>query len=141
MTNIVIDTNVFVSALISQRGASYWLLSLVGRGRFDVSLSVPLTLEYEDAAKRLAGSKIALTQQKIDDIIDYVCAVAQHHRVYYLWRPNLKDPRDDMVLELAVSASSPQIVTYNLNDFQGSERYGVSAITPKSFLEQIGVLP
>jgi hypothetical protein len=69
----------FVSALISGRGASYHLLILVGTGRFDVHISVPLILEYKDAAKRLAGSEILPSGQEIDDVIDYICMEAEHH--------------------------------------------------------------
>ncbi len=141
MTRIVIDTNVVVSALMSRRGASFRLLSLVGPGQFDISLSVPLVLEYEDAAKRWAGSRIALSEQDIDDVIDYLCAVADHHKVYFLWRPMLKDPKDDMVLELAAGAGCSLIVTHNVSDFQGVERFGIEAIPPQAFLERIGALP
>lgn len=140
MDNIVIDTNVFIAALISRRGASYKLLSLIGPGRFDVSISVPMILEYEAVGKRLVGVQIVLSEQDIEAILDYICSVAQQHRIYYLWRPALKDPHDDMVLELAFSANCQFIVTYNLRDFQGIERFGITAITPKTFLEEIGEL-
>jgi len=140
MDNIVIDTNVVIAALISRRGASYKLLSLIGPGRFDVSISVPMILEYEAVGKRLVGVQIVLSEQDIEAILDYICSVAQQHRIYYLWRPALKDPHDDMVLELAFSANCQFIVTYNLRDFQGIERFGITAITPKTFLEEIGEL-
>ena len=58
----------------------------------------------------------------------------------YLWRPQLKDPSDDMVLELAVTANCKYIITYNLNDFKGIEKFGIQAITPKAFLEMVGEL-
>jgi putative PIN family toxin of toxin-antitoxin system len=140
MNNIVIDTNVFIAAMTSSRGASHLLLKLIGTGRFDVNLSVPLMLEYEDVAKRLIGTKIMLSIQQVDDVIDYLCSVAQHHQVYYLWRPTLKAPGDDMLLELAVTANCQAILTDNIADFAGIERFGVVAITPKMFLEQLGVL-
>ena len=140
MPNIVIDTNVILAALISRRGASFKLLSLIGVEDFDICLSVPLVLEYEDAAKRQVGSRIALSSQEIDDVIDYLCLVGKHHEIYYLWRPLLKDPNDDMVLELAVSAGCETILTYNLRDFQGAEMFGIQVINPKVFLEQLGVL-
>jgi putative PIN family toxin of toxin-antitoxin system len=136
----VLDTNVFVSALISRRGASYRLLMLVGTGRFDVHISVPLILEYEDAAKRLAGSEILLSEQEIDDVIDYICAEAEHHRIHFLWRPFLKDVSDDMLLELAVGAGCKYIVTFNLEDFRGIGQFGIEAITPQKALELIGEL-
>ncbi|MBN2303086.1 MAG: putative toxin-antitoxin system toxin component, PIN family [Anaerolineae bacterium] len=141
MTRIVIDTNVFIAALMSRRGASFRLLELVGTGRFEVSVSVPLVLEYESSAKRLSGSRIALSEQAIDDIIDYICSVAHHHKVYFLWRPLLKDPKDEMVVELAVNAQCPLILTYNTRDFVGIEPFGIEVITPKTFLERLGVLP
>jgi putative PIN family toxin of toxin-antitoxin system len=140
MNKIVIDTNVFVSALMSQQGASNKLLSLVGTDRFEFSLSVPLVLEYEATAKRLIGSKIRLSEQDIDDVIDYLCSVGEHRKVYYLWRPFLKDLGDDMILELAVSAECQTIVTYNVKDFQGIQRFGIEAVTAKTFLERIGAL-
>ncbi len=137
---IVIDTNVLVAALRSRRGASFRLLSLIDSGKFEVNVSVPLVLEYEDAAQRLVG-EFALTARDIDNIIDYVCAVAQHRRVFYLWRPFLRDPKDDMVLELAVSANCDTIVTFNIADFEGVDEFGMRAMTPRDFLREIGELP
>ena len=137
---IVIDTNVWIAALRSRRGASYKLLTLIDSGQFEVNISVPLVLEYEDAAKRLIG-EIPLTERDIDDILDYTCRMANHRKIFYLWRPFLKDPKDDMVLELAVTSRCDFIVTYNQSDFQGVEQFGLSAVTPKVFLQIIGVLP
>lgn len=138
---IVIDTNVFVAALRSQRGASYKLFMLIESGKFDIHLSVPLAVEYEAAAKRIVGKQGNLTASDIDDIVDYVCSVAQRHKVYYLWRPFLGDPKDDMVLELAVAAGCDIIVTYNRDDFKGVEQFGIRALTAQKFLREIGELP
>jgi putative PIN family toxin of toxin-antitoxin system len=137
---IVIDTNVWIAALRSKRGASHKLLSLIDSGQFEANLSVPLVLEYEDVAKRLVG-KISLTARDIDDILDYICQVANRREIYYLWRPFLSDPDDDMVLELAVAAECDFIITFNQSDFQGVEKFGIDAITPREFLQKIGVLP
>jgi predicted nucleic acid-binding protein len=115
------------------------MLSLIDRGWFSLCVSVPLVLEYESAAKRQARTA-GLTFGDIDDIIDYVCHVAEHYRIYYLWRPTLKDPQDDMVLELAVTSAADVIVTYNKADFAGADRFGVKLLTPKELLEQIGEL-
>ncbi len=134
---IVIDTNVLVAALRSRRGASYRLLSRIGTDAFEVNISVPLVLEYESVAKRLLG-EIPLSEQEIDDILDYVCLVAHHHRIFYLWRPMLRDPGDDMVLELAVKAGCDYIVTFNEHDFQGAEQFGLSVVSPQAFLQRIG---
>lgn len=139
LPQIVIDTNVIVAGLRSQYGASYKLLMLLESGKFDIHLSVPLALEYEDATKSKGGKNLRL--EEIDDILDYICSVAQHHEIYFLWRPFLGDPRDDMVLELAVAAESKIIVTYNTDDFRGSEEFGIRVLTPRQFLQEIGELP
>ncbi len=137
---IVIDTNVLIASLRSQCGASYQLVMLLGCGKIDAVLSVPLVTEYEAAAKRLVED-IHLTIQDIDDILDYICSVATPLKIFYLWRPCLKDPKDDMVLELAVSGGCDAIVTYNKKDFQGAEKFGIPLMSAKEFLQAIGELP
>jgi putative PIN family toxin of toxin-antitoxin system len=136
---VVIDTNVIVSALRSNRGASYKLLWLIGSGKFEINISVPLILEYEDAAKRLLG-EVELSEEEIDDILDYICGEANAQEVFYLWRPFLKDIDDEMVLELAVAAGCGYIITYNKGDFEGVEQFRLRAVTPREFLEKIGEL-
>jgi putative PIN family toxin of toxin-antitoxin system len=138
-SQVVLDTNVIVSALRSKKGASYKLLMLVGRANFEINLSVSILLEYEDVAKRLLG-QIPLTENELDDILDYLCGMANQRDVFYLWRPFLKDPKDDMILELAVSAQSEVIITYNQKDFVGVEQFGVEVMAPKEYLERIGEL-
>jgi putative PIN family toxin of toxin-antitoxin system len=141
MSDIVIDTNVFISALISRQGASFLLFTHIGTGKFDVCLSVPLVLEYEAVAKRHSGDRITLSSEQIDHVLDQLCAISKHHQVYYLWRPLLKDPMDDMVAELAIAASCEYIITHNMKDFAAVEPFGVKVITPQWFLREIGVLP
>lgn len=134
---IVIDTNVIVTALRSRNGFSFKLLSIIDDSRFEVSISVPLILEYEDALKR-EKSKIKLSKSDINDIIDYICLIADKRKIFYLWRPYLKDPKDDMVLELAVESESKYIITFNKKDFEGTAKFGIEVITPKEFLKLIG---
>lgn len=135
---VVLDTNVLVAGLRSQRGASFRLLSLVGADhRFGINLSVPLVLEYESALKR-PGTVPALTADELDSVLDYLCSVGHHREIYFLWRPVLRDPKDDMVLEVAVEASCEFVVTHNLRDFRGIERYGVRPLSPSEFLREIG---
>ena len=136
---IVIDTCVLVSALRSNRGASFKLIELIGSGKFQASVSVPLILEYEDATRRPEhGAR--LDQNQIDAVLDYVCEVSDQREIFYLWRPLLKDPKDDLVLELAVESSTDYIVTFNLSDFAGAERFGIDVITPQQFLKKIGAI-
>jgi predicted nucleic acid-binding protein len=134
---IVIDTCVFVSALRSSRGASHRLLPRVGETHFGIALSVPLVVEYEDAAKRMTETT-GLSGEEVDDVLDYVCSVAHLQEIHFLWRPVLKNSRDDHVLELATEAGCETIVTHNIRDFAGSERFGVRAVRPGGFLRSIG---
>jgi len=138
---IVIDTNVFVSALRSRQGASHRLVMLLGTNKFDVHLSVPLVIEYESIAKRLIGKRTGLNATDIDDVVDYFCSVGQRCEIHFLWRPFLADPNDDMVLELAVAAGCEIIVTYNKSDFKGISQFGIRALTAREFLQEIGEIP
>lgn len=134
---IVLDTNVLVSALRSRRGASFRLVREIGTGRFEVALSVPLFLEYQEVCHRTREFTNRSVRQ-IDDILNYLCSACTLHMVHYLWRPLLSDPDDDMVLELAVAANASHIVTHNVRDFRGCDRFGVTAITPADFMELLG---
>ena len=134
---VILDTNVFVAALRSRQGASFRVLSLVGTGRFEVIVTVPLVLEYEDAMKRTAA-ELGLETSVVDDILDYVCSVAEHRNVYFLWRPLLRDPGDDFVLEAAVAGACSGIVTFNVADFAGSEAFGVRVMGPVELLRLLG---
>ena len=137
--SIVIDTNVFVSALRSRKGSSFRVLSLVGTGRFHVAVSVPLILEYESVVKR-QPRLTQLTDAEIDDVLDYICSVARRQKIFYLWRPFLRHPADDMLLELAVASEARLIVTYNVRHFGSIEQFGIRAQTPGEFLKDIGAL-
>jgi predicted nucleic acid-binding protein len=137
---IVLDTNVVVAALRSRLGASHRLLRLVGTGKFDINLTVPLFFEYRDACSRLVGEG-PLTAQDVDDVLDYLCQAANRWSVFYLWRPYLPDPKDDMILEAAVVAQCKGIVTFNRRDFPGVASFGLRIWTPQEFLSEIGELP
>ena len=137
MINIVIDTNVFINSLKSKNGASYKLLYEVLRNKFQQNISSTLIFEYESVAKR-SEMNIKLTHNQIDSIIDMLCNWSNYCQVYFLWRPFLKDAKDDFVLELAIESNSKYIITYNVKDFRGIEKFNIKAITPKEFLIMIG---
>ena len=101
LPRVVLDTCVLVSALRSRAGASFEVLSRVGAAQFTICLSIPLVLEYESAGKRSARAA-GLRHEDIAVVIDYLCSVAEHREIHYLWRPTLKDASDDMVLELSL---------------------------------------
>ena len=134
---IVLDTNVLVAGLRSSLGASHRLLSLVGTGRFTHVVSVALLFEYESAVTR-PESGIRLSTAVLNDVLDYLCAAGHRQQIYFLWRPTLPDPSDDLVLEVAVHGHCDRIVTFNTRDFVGSERFGVEVETPAEFLRSIG---
>lgn len=134
---IVIDTNVFISALKSKRGASFKLIFGTSRERFEQNISPTLIFEYESVAKREL-SNIVLNDSQIDSILDMICNWSIKCEIYFLWRPYLKDPKDDFILELAIESQSEYIITYNKNDFKGIEKFGVKVLTPKEFLKKIG---
>ncbi len=136
-TDIVLDTNVLVTALKSSRGASFRLLSLVEHDLFTLHVSTPLVTEYEAVLKRGLTSLLA---EEIDDVIDYLCSKAVLDKIFYLWRPVLKDPDDDFVLELAVKANAT-IVTWSVADFKRAARFGVDVMTPREFLATLEVQP
>ncbi len=135
---IVIDTNVFISALKSNQGASFKLIKLIEADIFDFYISVSLILEYEDVANR--DNIIKLKPKVVNDIINYICMEGIETKIFYLWRPFLTDPKDDFVLELAISSNADFIITHNKRDFLGTENFGVGILTPYEFLKLIGEL-
>jgi putative PIN family toxin of toxin-antitoxin system len=137
MHRIIIDTNVLLSAVRSKFGASFRLLNLIPDPRFEINLSVPLVLEYEEILKR-PDLNVPLASDRIDDIIDFLCSVGGLRKIRYLWRPTLTDPDDDFLLELAVECNCDYIVTYNTRDFLNTSSFGIRAITPIEFLKIIG---
>ncbi len=137
MYQVVIDTNVLVAALLSNRGASYRLLRLIGDSRWRINLSVPLVLEYEQTLKRVCvGDRLSASD--IDDVLNFLCANANLRPIFFLLRPFLPDPKDDFVLELSVESRADFLLTFNTSDFSGADRFGVRVILPRAFLAIIG---
>ncbi len=127
------DTNVLVAGLRSRRGASFQLLSRLGDEQFDVYLTVPLAMEYEDVLHR--PGLVSLPPSAIDAVLDRVCAVSFRQDVHYLWRPQLRDAKDELVLEAAVNASADFLITHNVRDFAPSHRFELQLATPAQFLK------
>lgn len=133
MENIVIDTNVLLSAIYSNKSASYKLLSLIDSDKLTVNISTTLIYEYEEILKL----KSKLETKYIDSILNYICSIGEKNKIFYLWRPRLKDSDDDFLLELAVKSNSI-IVTLNGKDFKPASEFNVKVMTPKEFLQYIG---
>jgi len=137
--NVVIDTNVLISALRSKQGASHKLLLLLADDAFTPNVSVPLFVEYESVAKR-TGLLSGLNSNDINSILDYFLSKSNIRKIFYLWRPFLKDQKDDLVLEVAVESQSEYIITFNTSDFSGCEKFGVKIVTPYEFMKVRGLL-
>jgi len=137
--SLVVDTDVMVAALRSDRGASRQLLLAALDRRFELLLSVPLILEYEAVLTRpehLAAS--GLSRSDVGRVLDDLAAVARPVRLAFRWRPRLSDPDDDMVLETAINGSARAIVTFNQRDFvSGTIGFSCAVIAPVTALQQI----
>lgn len=137
---LVLDTNVVVAALRSQGGASrLWMASIL-RGEHIVLISVPIIIEYEAALTRREHlSAMRLTSAHIARFLDGLCSVAEHVDTNPFWRPVLRDPNDEMVLEAAAQGRADLLLTFIVRDFVGCERFGVKAINPGPAWRQTGV--
>jgi len=135
---IVIDTNVLVAAARSNAGASFEVLRLFAAGdaRWQWNISTALLLEYEAVLKReqqRQGRSLAVVDRFLDDL----AARANQHAIFYLIRPFLADPGDELILELALASASDYIVTHNRDDFREAGRFGLRVLTPGEFLRII----
>jgi predicted nucleic acid-binding protein len=97
-------------------------------------VSVPLVVEYQKVVSD-PEHDLPYTLDEIGRFLDYFCAVSDRRKVYFLWRPYLRDPMDDMVLEAAVAGQCKYIVTFNTRHFAGVDRFGIRAMWPSDFLK------
>lgn len=136
---IVIDTNVLVAGLLSSTGASYQILKAIPENKVDYLVSVALFLEYEAVLKRKSLlTEAGMTVADIDHVLNMLANHAIATKVYYLWRPQLRDPNDDMLLELAVSGNAKAIVTFNQKDFSAAKPLfgNIQILTPAQYYQQ-----
>ena len=136
---LVLDTDVMVAALRSNRGASRQLLLGALDGSFQLLLSVPLILEYEAVLNRPEHlAACGLSAAEIGRVLDDLAGIAQPVTLSFRWRPRLSDPNDDMVLETVVNGKADAIVTFNQRDFEAAVGdFGCAVILPGAALEQM----
>lgn len=106
---------------------------MIDSDKFTVNISTTLIYEYEEILKL----KSKLEIKHIDSILGYICSVGKKNKIFYLWRPKLKDVDDDFLFELAVKSNSI-IVTLNKRDFKPANEFNLKVMTPKEFLQYIG---
>ena len=134
MLRAVFDTNVFIAARRSRGGASNLLFRRVATGEIALLVSVPLFLEYEVVLTRpehLAAS--GLTRRAALEFLDYLAGYVEPVKLHYLWRPQLGDVADEMVLETAINGRATFIVTFNTKHFEAARRFGIETATPAEF--------
>jgi putative PIN family toxin of toxin-antitoxin system len=136
---LVLDTNVLVAGVRSKVGASNPLLIAGFRAQYRWCCSVPLFYEYEDVLNRadlLLDARI--TRAEIALFLTDVAGIVRPVDLHFLWRPQLRDPGDEMVLETAVNARADAIVSHNQRDFQDAPgRFGIELWSPADALRRI----
>jgi predicted nucleic acid-binding protein len=128
----VVDTDVLVAAVRSDRGASRVVLTAALERRYSVLASVPLMLEYESVLTRAEHMIAAgISEGDVRVLLDAIAFVATPVRISYLWRPMLPDPDDDLVLETAVNGRAEVVITFNRRHFEPvAARFGIEIVSP-----------
>ena len=130
-----------MAALRSSLGASFALLSALPSPKYTPVLSVPLYVEYQDVLLRPGMIPAGFTTSDILAFCRFLAPVSRQQEIFFFWRTCLPDPKDDMILELAVAAQARYIVTHNIRDFAGATDFGIAPIRPADFLTLLGGLP
>jgi putative PIN family toxin of toxin-antitoxin system len=136
---IVLDTSVVVAALRTRLGAGNAALQLVAEKRIKMLATPPLFLEYEDVLKR-PEHRLAhgLSLEAIDEFLAELAALIEPVEVHFQWRPQGRDPNDEMVFEAAFNGRADALVTYNVADFAGlGERFKIVVMTPAELLKKV----
>jgi putative PIN family toxin of toxin-antitoxin system len=134
----VLDTNVIVAARRSRAGASHALLRALDDGAFVMMVSVPLFLEYEAVLMRPEMLQaLRLTEIEIAGFLDYLAALVEPVHLNYLWRPQLADVGDEMVLETAINGRADALVTFNARHFGAAGYFGMEIVSPRDALRKV----
>ena len=138
MRRIVLDTSVVVAGLRSRLGASNALLRLVANRRLRLLATPPLFLEYEEVLKRPEQRlEHGLTLEQVDDFLAELAALVEPVETHFQWRPQARDPSDEMVLEAAINGHADALVTYTIADFAAAERFEIAVVGPADVLRRV----
>jgi putative PIN family toxin of toxin-antitoxin system len=137
---LVLDTNVLVTALCNQDGAAHLLIRWVLTNKIVLLASPALWLEYEAVIKRPEiRLRHGISLENLDIILDTLAAHVEPVHLNYLWRPQLRDPNDEMVLETALNAGADALVTFNTKDFaEAATRFALQLVTPAECIKLTG---
>ena len=133
---LVFDTDVIVAAMRSPTGASAALLLAVLDARVTPCANVALMIEYEAICTRAQHRLAAgLNVREVGVFLDAIAALIDPVETHYLWRPQLRDASDEMVLEAAVNGRAQAIVTFNRRDFGNAPaKFGIDVLLPREAL-------
>ena len=136
---VVIDTSVWISALIKKGSGARELLRLVFQDKIAPQMSEPLFREYESVMKRKKiQTHTPLSKEEQYELFNAFLSKCHWNDIYYTWRPNLKDENDNFLVELAVASGARAIITYNLKDFTNAELvFDHTITTPEKFMKEL----
>jgi len=136
---VVIDTSVWISALITKDSSARDVLRLALKEQIYPQMSEALFYEYEEVMQRKKIQNLTpLTIKEQETLFHAYLSSCKWNEIYYMWRPNLKDANDDFVVELAVASGAKYIVTYNIKDFKDAELlFKYKVITPEQFIKEL----
>ncbi|MEZ4860778.1 MAG: putative toxin-antitoxin system toxin component, PIN family [Caldilineaceae bacterium] len=139
MWRIVLDTDVIIAGMRSPKGASAAILDAAYSGRVLLLVSVALALEYEAKCTLSEHYRAAgITRQDALNFVDAIVALAEPVKQYYFWRPQLRDPGDEMVLETAINGGADMVVTFNLRDYgKAPQQFGIALFQPREAIRRI----
>jgi putative PIN family toxin of toxin-antitoxin system len=139
MLRVVLDTSVVVAALRTTLGAGSAVLRLVAEREMIALATPPLFLEYEEVLQR-AEQRLAhgLDNEELESFLSELAAVVEPIELHFRLRPQLRDPKDEMVLETAINARADALVTYNISDFAvAGRRFQIPVLTPGQLLQKV----
>ena len=133
------DTDTIVAAVRSPGGASAEIVRCAGEGLVQFLSSTPLMIEYEAVCtrkKHVEAAGISMSDMQL--FLDGLARLCDPVEIHFLWRPQLHDPNDEMVLETAINGQAEIIVSFNVSDYgDAGKKFGIEILNPREVLERI----